>query len=457
MEKYNAEANFNIATNTLDIPAGRKDPLPANYYPEIQVNRNAPRSLVPNPKNNFGPRVGFAYHMLQRTVVRGGYGLFYSSYEAGPLSIPNPGNNAPFYLQATFTAPSVVTPNPKVNQLSKGFPLDALSNPDAPALFALDPNFRNPDVQHWNLSLQQDIGWNSIVEVAYAGSKGTRLYEFRNANQSTPTADPNSDINSRRPRPYIPTDFSLWCSCNSSTYHSLQAKVEKRFSKGLSFLTAYTFGKAIDEASQASLGFHNGGGLRDPRHPDWEKARADFDIRHRFVASFSYELPFGKGRMFASGVNAFGNQIIGGWEMQGVASFQTGTPRTVTANIGVSNSDGEDRPDVVKGVSIVPQNQDPNFWINPNAFQTAQAGTYGNAGRNVITTAGVTSVDLSMFKNFKFTERVSMQFRSEFFNLPNHPNFRSDSLNNSWGSASFGQYSAARPSRQIQFALKLIY
>jgi Carboxypeptidase regulatory-like domain len=457
MEKYNAEANFNINTNTLDIVKGRTDSLPPNFYPQIQVNRNASRSLVPNPKNNFGPRVGFAYNILQRTVIRGGYGLFYSSYEAGPLSIPNPGNNVPFYLQATFNASSLVVPNPIVSQLSKGFPLDALSNPGAPALFALDPNFRNPDVQHWNISIQQDLGWNSIFEMAYAGSKGTRLYEFRNANQSTPTSDSTSDINSRRPRPYIPTDFSLWCSCNSSTYHSLQAKVEHRFSQGLSFLTAYTFGKAIDEASQASLGFHNGGGLRDPRYPNWEKARADFDIRHRFVASFSYELPFGAGKMFANSTGRLGNTIVGGWEMQGVAAFQSGTPRTVTANIGVSNSDGEDRPDVVSGISVVPANQDPNFWIDPAGFQTAVAGTYGNAGRNIITTAGLTSVDFSLFKNFRITERVKLQFRSEFFNLPNHPSFRGDSLNNSWGSSSFGQYSAARSSRQIQFALKLIF
>ena len=162
-------------------------------------------------------------------------------------------------------------------------------------------------------------------------------------------------------------------------------------------------------------------------------------------------------KMFASSTGKIGNTVVGGWEMQGVAAFQTGTPRTVTANIGVSNSDGEDRPDVVSGVSVVPSNQDPNFFINPAAFQTAVAGTYGNAGRNIITTAGVTSIDLSLFKNFPITERTHLQFRSEFFNLPNHPNFRSDSLNNSWGSSSFGQYSAARASRQIQFALKLIF
>jgi hypothetical protein len=456
-EKYNALANFNIQTNTLDIVKGRTDPLPANFYPEIAVNRDASRSLVPNNKLDFAPRFGFAYNLLPHTVVRGGYGIFWSSYEAGPLSIPNPGNNPPFFEQTNYNESSVVAPNPIANKLSAGFPLDALTNPSTPSLFAIDPHFRNPYVQQWNFGVQQDLGWNSVLEIAYAGSKGTSLYEFRNANQSTPTADSSSDINSRRPRPYIPTDFSLWCSCSSSTYHSLTAKLEKRFSNGLSFLTAYTFSKSIDEQSNASLGFVGGGGFRDPRYPSEEKALSDFNVPQRVVLSLSYQLPFGKGKAFANTVNGFGNAVIGGWELQTVTSFQSGTPRTVLANIGVSNSDGEDRPDVVPGVSTSPSNRDPNNWLNAAAFQTAIAGTYGNAGRNIVQTAGVSSVDLSLFKDFPVTEKAKLQFRAEAFNLPNHPNFRSDSLNTSWGSASFGEYSAARPSRQLQVALKLIF
>ena len=457
MEKYNAFANYNIDTGALDIVKGRNDPLPASFYPQIPINRNAPRTLVPNHKLNFAPRFGFAYNVAPHTVIRSGYGLFYSSYEAGPLSIPNPGNLPPFFEQTNYNPLSVTALNPVVNQLSSGFPADALSNPNAPSLFALDPHFKNPNVQQWNFGIQQELAWNSLFELTYAGSKGTRLYEFRNANQSTPTADPNSDINSRRPRPFIPTDFSLWCSCGSSTYHSVQTKVEKRFSAGVSFLGAYTFSKTIDEQSNASLGFVGGGGFRDPRNPSAEKGLSDFNVAHRVVFSLSYDLPFGKGKMFGNSANRFTTAFIGGWELQTVSSYQTGTPRTVTANIGVSNSDGEDRPDVVPGVSVVPSNQGPNNWINAAAFQTAVPGTYGNTGRNTIITAGVTSVDLSTFKDFSVTEKAKLQFRAEAFNLPNHPNFRSDSLNTSWGSASFGQYSAARPSRQLQVALKLIF
>jgi hypothetical protein len=305
--------------------------------------------------------------------------------------------------------------------------------------------------------VQRDLGKNVVLEVAYAGSKGTSLYEFRNINQAAPTADSSSNINSRRPYPYIPTGFSLWCSCSSSTYHSLAVKLKKRFSSGLSFLSAYTFSKAIDEQSNASLGFVGGGGFRYARYPGEEKGLADFNVPHRFVLSLSYELPFGKGKAFFPGVNGFGNAFIGGWELQTVTSFQSGTPRTIQANIGVSNSDGEDRPDVVAGVSVVPAHQDLNNWINPAAFQAEAPGTFGNAGRNIVQTAGVSSVDLSLFKDFPIVEQAKLQFRAEAFNLPNHPNFRSDSLNNLWGSATFGEYSAARPSRQLQVALKLIF
>ncbi len=456
-EKYDAQASFNLWTGALDIAAGRNDPLPSNFSKRIPINRNASRELVPNDRNNWGPRFGFAYNVLPKTVIRGGYGIFYSSYEAGPLSIPNMGNNPPFFEKATFDADSIAEPNAVVNKLSLGFPATALAEPDAPELFALDPGFRDPYVQHWNVNVQQNLGWNSVLEVAYAGSKGTRLYEFRNGNQATPTADASISRNSRRPFPFIGTAISHWCSCNSSTYNGLQTKLEKRFSSGFSMLAAYTWGKSIDERSQASLGFHNGGGIRDQRHPDWEKSRSDFDVAHRFVASYSYQLPFGRGRKFGAGLKGPVNLLIGGWELMGIHSFQTGTPRTVRAARGVSNADGENRPDRVLGVDVQPPDRGPTQWFNPKAFQPAVPGTFGNSGRNIITAPGLVNVDFSVFKDFRLRERTTLQFRSEFFNLPNHPNFRSNSMRNRYDQAAPGALTAAYPARQIQLALKLIY
>ena len=266
---------------------GRNDPLPSNFFPQVPVTRNAPRQLAPQDRNNLAPRVGFAYQITPKTVVRSGYGIFYSSYEAGPLSIPNPANNPPFYLQSRWDPVTFGVPNADVNQLSRGIPLDAFVKPVAPALFALDPGFRDPYVQHWNLSVQRNLGWNTVLETAYAGSAGKKLYEFLDANSPTPTADASIPTNARRPLPFFGGSLTYWCSCNSSTYHSLQTKIEKRFSNDLSFLAAYTWGKSIDEVSQASLGFGNSVGFRDQNNRHAEKARSDYDIAHRLVMSYT--------------------------------------------------------------------------------------------------------------------------------------------------------------------------
>jgi len=459
MEKYNAEANFNIDTNTLQIAGNRQDPLPPSFFPEIAVTHNAPRSLVPNQKDDFAPRVGLAYNLFKNTVLRAGYGVFYSSYEPGPLSIPNPGNNPPFFEQANYNTLSPLVLNPVVGNLSQGFPADALTNPSAPSLFSLDPHFTNPNVQHWQASVQQEIGWNTVLEVAYAGSKGTHLYEFRNVNQIPASTSSVSDYNAERPRPYLGGDLPYWCACDSSTYNSLQTKLEKRFSNDLSFLTAFTYGRSIDEQSTASLSFHGGGGFRNNYHPEWEKSASDFDQKYRFVNSFSYILPIGKGKRFLGGISGAGNTLIGGWELQGIQSATTGIPYTIVGQGGQSNTNGdvEERPDRVAGVPLYPSNQSVSQWYNPAAFTLQPFGTYGNSGRNIIYTAPQVDLDTSLFKDFAVKERMKLQFRAEVFNMLNHPNFRASSLVNQFNAPGAGSYSAAQPARQIQFALKFIY
>ncbi|HWB99158.1 MAG TPA: TonB-dependent receptor [Bryobacteraceae bacterium] len=450
MERRDAQASYNIATGALDIVKGRTDPLPANFVPEVAVNRNASRQLVPQDRNNFAPRVGFAFQLDSKTVIRSGYGIFYSSYEAGPLSIPNPGNNPPFYVGSNWPQVSFAVANPVVNQLSSGLPLNAFTSPAAPSLFSLDPGFRNPYVQHWNFGIQRDLGWHTVWEISYAGSAGKKLYEFRNVNQPTPTADNTSDTNSRRPRPFLGDDLTYWCSCNSSTYHSLQAKVEKRFSNNLSFLGAYTFGKSIDEQSNASLGFDNSTSVRNQYNYRAEKARSDYDIAHRFVISYTYDLPFGKNW------KGLAKTLGAGWQFIGVHSFNTGVPYTIHARTDYSNTGGDARPDAVAGVSTTPPGgRSRQEWFNPAAFTDPAPGQWGNVGRNTITSPGMISVDLSVFKNFTITERARVQFRSEFFNLPNHPNFRD--LNTTYDSSNPGELSTAQASRQIQFALKLLF
>jgi hypothetical protein len=449
-ERRDAEASFNIATGALDIANGRQDPLPSSFFPEIPVNRNAPRQLVPQDRNNFGPRVGLAYQVNSKTVIRSGFGVFYSSYEAGPLSIPNPGNNPPFYVESNWPAVNFSTPNPVVNQLSRGLPQNAFSNPAAPSLFALDPNFRNPYVAHWNFGIQRDLGFNTVWEVSYAGSSGKKMYEFRNANQPLPTSDPNADVDPRRPRPFLGNDLTYWCSCGGSTYHSLQTKVEKRFSNNLSFLGAYTFGKSIDEQSQASLGFNNSTSVRSEYNYRQEKGPSDYNQAHRFVASYTYVLPFGRGLKGAA-------KILGdGWEIIGIHSFTTGTPYTIHALTDFSNTGGDARPNAVLGVPITPPGgQSRQQWFNPAAFTNPQEGQFGNVGRNTLTGPGNISIDFSIFKNFAIREQARLQFRTEFFNMINHPNF--GGLNTTYDSTNPGELTTAGTSRQVQFALKFLF
>ena len=184
---------------------------------------------------------------------------------------------------------------------------------------------------------------------------------------------------------------------------------------------------------------------------------ADYDIRHRFVLSYTYDLPFGRGKRFGAQMGGVANAVLGGWEILGIDAFQTGFPQTIRAGSGVSNSDGQNRPDAVPGVSMIPANQDPSQWFNPAAFQTAVPGTFGNVGRNILEGPGQINIDLSIFKNFQIGERYRLQFRSEFFNLPNHPNFQGNSMSSNFDRSGAGRLTAANPSRQIQFALRLTY
>jgi len=329
-------------------------------------------------------------------------------------------------------------------------PANVFSTPTAAALFSLDPGFRNPYVQHWNFGVQQDLGWSTVWEVSYAGSAGKKLYEFRDANQPTPTPDSTSPTNPRRPLPFLAGSLTYWCSCNSSTYHSMQTKAQKRFSSGLSFLAAYTWGKSMDEASQASLGFDNSVGTRDQRNWQAEKARSDYDIAQRFVVSYTYDLPFGRDLQGPAGV------LLKGWQILGVHAFNSGNPYTLSARTNFSNAGGDTRPDVIPGVSAEPpEGRRREQWFNPAAFRNPAPGNWGNVGRNTASLPGLVSVDFSIFKNFAFTERQKLQFRTEFFNLPNYANFRG--LSRAFDASNPGELSSALPGRQIQFGLKFLF
>jgi hypothetical protein len=458
-EQNDRQASFDLPTRSLKLVKGTTTALPSNFdFADIPVNRNASRTLVPNNYLNFAPRLGFAYNLPHGTVLSAGFGVFYSSFEAGPLSDPNPGLNPPFYLQSTFIAPSLTQPNPKVSQLSEGFPDNALSNPDIPSFFSVDSNLRNPYVLDWNAEVQHELKWNTVFDIAYAGSGASKLYEFRDENQPLATIDLTAPLDPRRPMPYLQNGLTWWGSSGHSTYHALEVTLNKHLSDGVNFLAAYTYGKSIDEASQASFPDGNAGGFRDStRHPNWEKGLSDFDFRQRFVFSYICDLPFGRGKRFASGINQFTNAVVGGWQLAGDDAFQTGNPNTIVASFNSSNSTGQNRPDRVPGVSLKAAHQGPGGWYNLAALQPAALGTYGDMGRNTLEGPGVINVNFSLFKNFNFRENREVQFRVETFNLLNHPNFLTNSMQVVYDLPGAGQLSQAMPGREIQFALKLSF
>lgn len=403
------------------------------------VVRNS-NTLRDPDKNDFAPRVGFAWRPFNnnQSVVRGGYGFFYE----GLLQVGGPIYALPWRFAQTFngdlTRPNLVFPNP-FNESAGLSPLSPSGFPSSTA---------RGYVQHFNVGVQREVVRDLLVEIAYVGSKGTKLKRSRNINQPLP--GPGA-VDARRP--YLgfgSISYSEWSA--SSTYHSMQVRVEKRTSKNMTFLSAYTFGKSLDDDS-ASEG--NGGAAPQNTYNLREnKGLSSFDVRHRLVFSYVYKTPFGRGQRFGSSWPAALQHLLGGWESSGVITLMSGRP--FTALLSRDNSGTAvfaDRPNRVGDAHLA--KHDPSQWLNTAAFVIPPRGEYGNAGRNTLIGPGLSNVDFSLLKNHRLRENQNVQFRAEFFNLFNHPNFLLP--NRIVDSPQFGKIFAAGPSRQIQFGLRYAF
>lgn len=488
-ERHDEQATFDLGdpnTPTLIVPKGQTMQLTPTLASEITVSATGSRGLIPVDTNNFAPRVGFAYQLAPGTVLRGGYGIFYGGQENGPYSNPSPGFNPPFFVTQSFNAPcGAPSANPALFAsgndcaipglsnapgatpgsagISVGFPASSLVDPNTPSLFTINPGMVTPYMQQWNFGLEHELGKDTVVEISYAGSKGTKLFTFYNGNQAAPSADPSAPFAPRRPVPAIDAGISLIKSDGGSKYNSLQSRLERRFTHGFSLLMTYTYSHAIDNASNANLGSQNNDGFRWFMHPEWEKGNASFDVRHRFTASYIYELPFGKGKSLLGGASGARQQIVGGWQVAGITTVSAGNWFTPTdANANFANSDGLQMPDVLANPNG--KHCSPGTFFNTCAFTDPAQGSFGDAGRNSILGPGFQIWDFSVFKMFQMSERTHLEFRTEFFNIPNHTNFLlsksgPQESNNSTvlGATQYGFLTAARDPRQIQFALKLSF
>jgi len=345
-----------------------------------------------------------------------------------------------------------------VNQSTTGVPNISIANPYGgtsagaaiPSASWVENPFRDGYVQQWNFNIQHQLPSAMGVTVGYVGSKGTHLDRSYDYNAPGPTS---SFTQSLRKYPSYAT-INVRSPSASSIYHALQASVEKRFSQGLSFLVSYTYSKAIDDASLWNSGtvavtnFH------------LERGLSTFDARNRFVASYTYDLPYGHGRQFGSSTSTLTNTILGGWQTNGIVSIQSGNPLDPTTGLQLSGTQTGTRPDAICDPNSF--NHDPALWFNTACFTSNFTGRYGTAGRNIIIGAPTHNFDFALLKNFTLGKETRfLQFRTEVFNLFNHPNF--DNPNVTTSSSVFGKITSAgvqdarASSRQIQFALRLAF
>jgi hypothetical protein len=480
-ERNNNQGTFDLndpSNPTVIIPKGVTSQLTPTLSTQIRLSPTASRGLISPDTNNFAPRIGFAYQLKEKTVVRAGYGIFYGGQENGPYSNPSPGFNPPFFVTQAFNTPcSAASANPGsqdctvpgLSSLQNGFPSNALSDPNTPTLFSIDQHLVTPYMQQWHLSVQQEMPASSVFEITYAGSKGNKLFTFLNGNQAAPSADPNAPLAPRRPVPAIDAGIDWFRSSGASSYNSLQLSYEKRFTHGLSFTASYTWAHSIDNASNANLGpTQNNSDFRYFADPQAEFGNSDFGVRNRFIVSYLYELPFGKGKAFLGSASGAVNQIVGGWQIGGITSVSSGNYFTVLDSNGdFANSDGgaggvSQRPDQIgdpNGARCV-----PGTFFNTCAFGDPALGSFGNVRRNTLPGPGYQIWDFSVFKHFQINERFNLEFRSEFFNIANHTNYLlaksgPQQSNNATvlGTPQFGFLTAARAPRQVQFALKLSF
>ena len=420
------------------------------------------RTGVKGDKNNFAPRLGFAYRLRPGTVIRGGGGIFFTP--AGSESVLMRRHRQLPYGPINALDINQFVANPR--RVSDGLPPiptltaeSAVRNPVGNFL-GVASNFVSGYAQQFNLQVQHQLPLDLVFKIGYVGNLGRKLDNVYGFNQQIPgpgAPGPRRPLFAVAPG-IVNVDYNV--SDGLSSYHSLQSTIERRFANGLGFLAAYTYSHSIDNVGNQFGGADNGPLPQDRRYRSVERATSGFDIAHRFVYSMNYELPFGKGRKFSSG-KAMVDNILGGWDSNMIFQKQTGLPFTPQLANSVSNAGGS-RPDRYKSGEI--DNPTIARWFDATlatapgtaAWGTPTVFTFGNGGRNVLRGPGRTNVDFSLFKNFQITERFKLQFRSELFNIFNHAQF--DLPNSAVGNPSAGIITALiGPPRQVQFALRLTF
>jgi hypothetical protein len=317
-----------------------------------------------------------------------------------------------------------------------------------------NPNNRSPYSQQWNLFVQHQLMNDTTVDIGYVGSANRKQIGYHGWNNALRPAPGPVDPRRLLAGSGFTGNMDGGSNHFNSEYNAFQAKLTRRFSKGLAVLGNYTWGKCMDDQSS----------LAEGKYQDFMNARADwsrcsYDITHAFKLGYVYDLPFGRGRQFGGGWNPFVDAVLGGWAVEGLAQLQSGTPSNVRtggdrANVGKTN----ERPDVVRNPNLPSGQRTVDRWFDTTAFVLPQPFTFGNAGAYLVHDDGRAVFDISVAKKFRIKESHSVEVRGEFFNFPNHPDFGAPGSGGYViGTPTFGVISSATPARQIQFALRYAF
>ncbi len=441
------------------IPGGT---LPAH----VTATTHSNHSIYSNDYNDWQPRVGLAYRLTDKTAVRAGYGRFYDNYNSiiqlaqnyegtwpdlGQLIAQNlntaSGNKASIADPFNQGSGGVVYPAPSPFQ-SGGFVNWYVSPSD----------YKMPYSDQWNVGIEQALGANTILDLAYVGSHDGQLNQGGEGNTSvvpSPASATSAQIASLRPYPYIPPTFYDQ-SVGQSKYNAFQFRLQQRSTKGLTYIISYTRSKSMDRGCSGSFGAE-GCEVEFPYNTNLDRSVSGFDLPNIFSGSFVYEIPVGKGKSFSTHNGAL-DYIIGNWQVGGILSLHSGTPFDVQA----SNSDAENTGNVSERANLVLPNgvylnsTDPRYYLNPAAFGEPAIGTFGNLGRNSLRTDSYRNFDMSLTRQFPIKEKINLEFRADAFNLCNF--VVQGQPDSNIGDTNFGLVTGAGNSpRVIQFSLKLLF
>jgi hypothetical protein len=483
--RYNTEAGYEAELDhgqTTDRYLGY---VWSGYNYILGLPHNARREITDPDWNNFAPRFGFAYRWDDRTTIRGGYGVFYAGLMTWEWSQFR--GNWPYAVTQTLDGLNLNYP---VSRFNNVFPSIDLASVPPSATHTGNRHDRWPYIQEWNLHVQHELANDLLLEVGYVANKGTKLSSFLSDNDPRPgpgtvgcpdvfdllpagTCGPNDN----HPRPHRNIGpFSANFMGNNSRYHSLQTRLERRFSNGLTMNASYTWSHYIDLASDFS-----GEGPQDFYNRKLAYGNDDFDLRHNFVFSSLYQLPFGPSRRYLKFHGPLG-KLLQGWDLDGIVRFHSGFPYNLGVDTDVANVGARgnfQHPSLIPGKNPNSGPRTTDEWFNIYAFAKCNDKTvfgastpqycFGTVGRNTMIGPGFKNFDISLHKTTQISERHAIQFRAEFFNAFNNVNFANPNAtftdlvtDKNTGKTTFtnnvGTISGtANNSREIQFALKYIF